>query len=93
MLTYFHYLLETPLNALLEGSNTKFKRFLRYVDNNRQGINTQKTEIKTLTTTILPRPTGKGPTKLPRATSAQVAAIATPPSLRAKMTSTPGMTF
>jgi hypothetical protein len=97
VLTYSDYLLEISLNASLEGINTKFERLLHDVDNIRQGIDAQKTEIKTIATTILPRLTGRGPIQLPQATWAQAAAMVTPPSLSRTTSnssrSTPGMTF
>jgi hypothetical protein len=65
VLTYSDYLLGIPLNALLEGINTKFEHLLYNIENIQQGINTQKTEIQTLATTILPQSTGKGPIQLP----------------------------
>jgi hypothetical protein len=52
--TYSNYLLGIPLNALLEGINMKFEHLLCDVENIQQGINTQKTKIQTLATTILP---------------------------------------
>jgi hypothetical protein len=82
MLTYSNYLLGIPLNALLEGINTKFERLLCDVDNIQQGVNAQKTEIKTLATTILPQLTGKGPIQLPQTSWAHMVAMVTlPPSL------------
>jgi hypothetical protein len=45
VLTYSDYLLGIPLNALLEGINTKFECLLCNIENIQQGINTQKTKI------------------------------------------------
>jgi hypothetical protein len=79
MLTYSDYLLGIPLNALLEGINTKFKCLLHNIENIQQGINAQKTKIQTLATTILPQSTGKGLIQLPQTSWAQMLAMATPP--------------
>jgi hypothetical protein len=98
VLTYSDYLLGIPLDASLEGINTKFERLLRDVENIQQGVNAQKTEIQTLATTILPQSTGKGPIQLPRTSWAQMLAMATPPPSLSRTPSnssrsTPGTTL
>src|SRR5581483_2876270 len=70
---YCSYLESIPLDASLEGINTKFDRLLRDVENLKLGIDTQKTELKTIAKSAIPAATGKA------ASWAQFAAMATPP--------------
>lgn len=83
VLIYSDYLLQLPLNALLEGINMKFECLLHNLDNIQHGVNVRKTESKTPATTIPHQPTGKGLIQLLQAVWAQVAVMVTPPlSLR-----------